>query len=352
MTDSWIDNPDWLPFDIELSDGVIRLIQLSEAIYGVESFLDERVYPNRNQRIISFDSIDSAVSCDEKLNFIFHLGHVGSTLLSRVLGCGPSTFSVREPAILRRIANLVLESREPICAWPLARLEAGLDAGLRLLSRVYHPGQVSLVKTTSFVGEIAPLLMERASSARAVLLVAHPKIFIASILGGAASREELSRVSVGRIARLNRRCPRLKLDIDALSDGELAALGWVTELLGLAEAGRLFPDRTLWLDFDGFLQDRRSALNEILLHLTGAAGDLEVETMLESPDFAIYSKATDHGFDGSIRHRLIGDYFVTHAVEIERGLAWINAAANDELEIAAAGRAAAIAFQRHTATPR
>ena len=328
-------------------------MRLSEKSYRAESFLDERILSGTPvEHRISAEYIERGeLSRPLRLNYIFHLGHVGSTLLSRVLGCGASVFSIREPAILRRLASFEFELRTSFTPWPRALFDARLDTVLKLLARVYHPEQVSLVKTTSFVGEMAPVLMARAPLSRTILLIAHPKIFIASVLAGAAARAELPRVSSARAARLRHRFPAFELKVDELCAGELAALGWVTELLGLAEANRRYPDRTLWVDFDKFLSRPRPQLEVILGHLNGEADQNEVEEILESPDFGRYAKATEHVYDGSARHRLIGEASIEHGDEVERGLAWIDAAANRHQGIATAARAAATAFRKEPPAP-
>jgi hypothetical protein len=348
MSEELLSSPDLFPFDIDITAGQIRIVRLSEATYQIESFLDQRVLTGTpvEFRIPVEDIGREDYPAAPHLNYIFHLGHVGSTLLSRVLGSGASVFSIREPLILRRLAGFEFELRTSFSPWPRALFNERLDTVLKLLARVYRPGQVSLVKATSFVGEMAPLLMTRAPLARAILLIARPQIFIAGILAGTASRAELAAVSGARIARLRHRFPDFGLKIDGLSEGELAALGWVTELLGLVEAHRRFPDRTLWVDFDEFLSSPRPRLEAILAHLNGGTDQNELAAILGSPDFGRYAKATEQAYDGSVRHRLIGEALVAHWDEVERGLAWINAAANRHPGIATATRSVATALDK------
>ena len=341
-------SPDLFPFDIDITGGQIRLALFSETVYQTASFLDERAVTDTCVEFsLSVEDIARAEPAQApQLNYIFHLGRVGSTLLARVLGRGRSVFSIREPFILRRLASFEFELRRSLCPWPPSLFNARLDTILKLLARVYHPGQISLVKTTSFVSEMAPLLMARAPQARAILLIAHPQTFIAGILAGEGARGELSYVSVGRLARLRYRFPEFDPRLDGMSEGELAALGWVCELLGLAEANRRYPERTLWMDFDHFLLKPRPCLEAVLVHLNGSVEENELGALLESPDFGSYAKAPEHVYDGSVRHRLISDALVAHHNEVERGLAWINAAANRHRGIANAARAAATALRK------
>ena len=340
--------PDLLPFDMDVAGGRVRTVRLTEADYREESFLDERLLAvDRGETWVSIEDIDRAAPAgDPRLNYIFHLGHVGSTLLSRVLGASESVFSVREPLILRRLAAFDFQLGTSFCPWPMPFFEARLDTVLKLLARVYRSPQVSLVKVTSFVGEMGSRLMSRTPRARAILLIVRPQVYIATILAGAASRAELAEVSTARLARLRRRFPLDVWEARDLSEGELAAVGWTCELLGLAEVARASPDRSLWVDFDDFLLEPRGGLESILVHLGGDASAAQLDILLDNPDFGRYSKATEHLYDSSVRRRLIGDASATHAVEIERGLAWINRVAVRHPSIARAARTAAMAVRR------
>src|SRR5262245_55619754 len=93
----------------------VELVRLTKAAYAAASFLDSRLLthgvpsgwgPWPELR-------DAAGGLCERCHFIFHISHVGSTLLSRLLGQHPALFSLREPAILRNLADVYLTLDQP-----------------------------------------------------------------------------------------------------------------------------------------------------------------------------------------------------------------------------------------------
>jgi hypothetical protein len=91
------------PLSLEDETGAVRFLTLEEAAYRDASFLDERLIAEpaladwRPWPEVERAAAPLAVSCD----FIFHIGHVGSTLISRLLGRCAGVFSLRETAVLR-----------------------------------------------------------------------------------------------------------------------------------------------------------------------------------------------------------------------------------------------------------
>src|SRR5687768_14737385 len=75
------------------------VIDFSEAAYNAASFLDDRVLgtSTRGGWLPIDRVIDAAQRASAKpLHFIFHTGHVGSTLVSRLLDATSAVLSLRE----------------------------------------------------------------------------------------------------------------------------------------------------------------------------------------------------------------------------------------------------------------
>lgn len=347
-----VGSPDWFPLILDVSRDRVLFVRLDEAEYVAASFLDERILAGSRARFWApWSDLDSTVPTPSpKLDFIFHIGHAGSTLLSRLLAISDHIFPVREPAVLRQLARWELARGEDR-PWSLEDFAARLDMVLHLWSRVYRLGQRTLLKATSFVGEIAPLLLRRAPSSRAILMFVAPQVHIASVLGGSTARAELPTAAVSRAARLHRRMAALRVRPADLSAGELAAMSWACELFGLAEAAGSFGERVLWLDFEDFLDHPAAGLRAALRHLRGAAPGDTVSAMLRSPEFHRYSKAPEHVFDTASRRGATARALVEHRREIERGLIWLNAAGRAHGALAEAVRRVATA-PRLTSHPR
>ena len=294
--------------------GEVRLLRLSEADYAAASFLDERLLPGRPQELAAhWDDLAAAASLIQaECDFIFHISHVGSTLLARLLGALPDLFPVREPALLRGLARGQLSA-------------AAMPVIARLLARSWRPSQRTVVKATSFVSEIGPDLMAQQPSARAVLMLVGAPTFLATILGGSATGPELPYTIPARLDRLAR---RLKADPPRVEGpGEMAAAAWLCETWSLCAIARECAGRVGWLDFDAFLLDPRQGLTGVLRTLRGQATQPEVTAMLASPYASRYSKAPEYAFSPGVRRGVLREAHASHAGEISRGLAWLDAVA-------------------------
>ena len=130
---------------------------------------------------------EAAEGLPERCHYIFHISHVGSTLLSRLVGLHPKLFSLREPVILRFLADVDLALGQPNCPWNGEELAERLGVYLRVWSRTFEPQQTAVIKATSFVCELAERLLERQPAARAVAMFVSPLVFMQALLGGAMS---------------------------------------------------------------------------------------------------------------------------------------------------------------------
>ena len=324
-------SPDLYPLKLDLAADRVSLVRLNEAAYAEASFLDERLLlAGAEETWACWSQVGArARGLGGESDFIFHMGHVGSTLLSRLLGDHERVFALREPAILRALATSGATA---------ADIAAPLADALKLLARVYRSDQRSLIKATSFVSDLGPPILQGAPSAKAILLFAAPQVYINTILSGPASRGALEPAAAGRLARLRRRLGRDLQDVRPLSDGELAALGWVCEVAALADIAVRFPDRIVWLDFDDFLARPAAGLNAVLKRLGLDPTPSVLGAMLAAGHWRRYSKAPEHPYGVDLRREILSQGRRTHRVEVERGLAWINAFAGAHAPVAAAIR--------------
>jgi hypothetical protein len=314
-------------------------VDLTESEYRAASFLDERLLAaGRRGTWTALEEVArEAAILDGESDFIFHIGHVGSTLMSRLLGASPRIFAVREPAILRTLARQGAREDD--------RADPRLELALRLLARVWNPNQRSLVKATSFVSDIAPSIMAASPSAKALAMFVSPQFHMASRLAGQASRAELPVAAVSWLDRLHRRLGGAYWRLDRMSEGEWAALGWTCEICALAELADRFPGRVRWMDFDRFLMRPSGGLAATLKFLRGSTQDDELGAIMRGSDWGRYSKAPEHAFDARARREVIDEALYSHAAEIERGIGWLNAAGNAHPAIARAATSAAMAVR-------
>jgi hypothetical protein len=307
-----LDTPEWLPFELDLATGRVALLRLSEAAYEAASFLDQRVLgPDSEIRRIAWSSLDLPPEARRDAGWIFHIGNVGSTLISRLLGELPGVLALREPLALRSFAAA------PPGDADFVRLAA-------LLSRTFRPEQRANVKATSFTSEIAPRLV--APGSRALFLYAAPERYLENILAGENSWQTLAALSPIRLARLKGRCPGLEADVTAMNDGLKAALGWACEMTSLEQAAAALPtDAVMWLDFDRFLDDPVHHFTAIAAHFGEAVDAAAAKAICEGPLMRRYSKALEYEYSPQLRREILADARARHAAPIRDAMSWLAA---------------------------
>lgn len=306
----------WLAQALDPSQGVVRLIAMSPESYRASSFLDDRMLQAPvDAQIVSWQAVKEAMAEGVRTDarWIFHIGHVGSTLISRLLGELDDVLAIREPRILRDVASAPPDIRQPYVP-PLAGL----------MSRTFAESQLACVKATSFVSEIADALVPPGE--RALFLFASPRNYVGSILAGDQSLQEMVNWAEGRMHRLRARVPAL--EGRQRSPAHLAAAAWACEMTSLEAAGERMMDRAVaWADFDRMLEDMPRALADAAAHFGFSADPAEIDAIARGPLMSRYSKAVEHEYSPKLRRDLIAQEGALHGPEIEDALAMLDAAA-------------------------
>ncbi|MBV8798330.1 MAG: hypothetical protein JOY77_09990 [Alphaproteobacteria bacterium] len=327
FTTSLARSPELFPQAWDPIADIVRLIRLRETDYRSASFLDDRILnPQTAGRTVAWHQLQAAVAeagLKENCSFIFHTGHVGSTLLSRLLGGHPQVFALREPAILRALAQDQIKSgNEPV---PDERL----GTFLKLWSRTFRAEQRVCVKATSFASEIAGSILARPSVPRALFMFVPAETYLATILGAEHSPQEARSLAENRLKRLHRRIGAERWTLSSLSEGEMIAMSWASEMSALAAAAERSGDRVLWLNFEDFLTEPAISLAAAFCHLGIRAVPQDVAAILAGPYMRRYSKAPEYAYDAQLRREVLDRARRGHRVEISRGLAWLENASNE-----------------------
>jgi hypothetical protein len=323
----------WFPFSLDPGSDTLLLVRLSEAALRAASFLDPRgVPPGAERRAVPWAAAAASLAPDARrdAHYIFHIGHVGSTLLSRLLGELGAFLSLREPLLVRVLAEALGSGR-----WGPAEAQERIDSATAFLSRTFRPRQRALVKATSFTSEAADRLVPE--GARALLLYAGPRVYIETILGGDASRQELAMLTPSRIARLARRCEGLVLNATAMTEAQKAAVAWACEMTSLGRAAEaLGPERVRWIDFDAFLARPAETLAAAAGFLGYAIAPGEAEALCAGPLMRRYSKAPEYEYSPALRRDVLADARRRFGPDIDAALAGLAALGQRWPEIARA----------------
>ncbi len=319
--------PSQFAHSLDLAGDRLLLLELGEAQIAQASFLDARLLAEGARG--GWAAMEEVVAladpaARDDADWIFHIGHVGSTLLSRLLGRLPGVLALREPQLLRDLADVHARAGAPDAPWDPAGAQARTAVLRRLLSRTFRPDQRAVIKATSFVSEIAPALV--APGARAVCLYASPESYMRTLLAGETSRGELALLTGPRLLRLDARMSAMPFRAWALELGERVALGWAVEMLSLQAAADALPDgAALWLDFDAFLAAPARALARVAAHLRLPLAPGAADRLAADPLMGRYSKAPEHAYSPDLRRRLQAQAGQEHARALAQGLQWLDA---------------------------
>ena len=316
--------PELFPHALDVGTDSLTLVGLTEADYAQASFLDARIRLPSAQTL-PFAQAEAEVSqmgLEESCQFIFHIGHVGSTLLSRLLGRHSGVLALREPAILRTLAQIRAEPETFPRRWTDGQFETHLSALLKLWSRTFRADQRAVVKATSFASELAPEILARAYQPKAIFMFVSPRNYLATILGAENSPREAQMLAPLRAKRLSRRIGATAQNPGSM--GELVAMSWASEMTALTAALPASRERILWLDFDRFLAAPQSTLAACFRHLGIAADDNQIAAILSGPDMRTYSKAQEYDYDAKLRSDVLAQAWAMQGAEIKRGLGWLE----------------------------
>lgn len=328
LTQAFARGPAWFPQQMDAATNRVLLVRMAEEDYRQASFLDQRMLTRQSQpqwaEWAELEAADQAGRADA--HFIFHIGHVGSTLIARLLGELDGVFALREPQILRNFADLAAQNGTDHAPWSPGQFDARLETAIGWLSRTFAQADRALIKATSFVSEIAaPMLGD---TRKALLLTLSPERYIETILAGDNSRQELAMLASSRLQRLHKRLGSADWKLWELPEPVRAAMSWLSEMMALDAAAETAPaGNTHWLDFDDFLKDPAAQLGEIAAFY-GLAGDRDrLSAIAGGPLMTQYSKAPEHGYSPAVREKLLAEARATHQEGIAEGLTWLKDAA-------------------------
>jgi len=313
------DTPLIYPHKLDFARDLVLLIRMNEADYRAASFLDERILsPATKGAWCAFAEVAGAAPRQDArpLHFIFHAGHVGSTLLSRLLDETGEVLPLREPLTLRMLAEL---SDAPEGD---ARLTALLETMLRLWSRGFPATRAVVLKATSSAARLGARLMAAREGARAIYLNLAPEPYFATLLAGANSPDDLAGHRAERAGRLERLLGAPTPRTDSL--GELAAMSWLTERLTQEAIGQVAGPRLLALDFEHLLRHTEETLTRVVAHFGLAVRPETIAAIARGPVLLRYAKATEHDYSPELRAQLLDRARGEQAGEIKNGLDWLE----------------------------
>ncbi len=323
--------PDLLPWQLDLAGSRLLLALMDEPAYRTAGFLDQRL--NLDGRLQAVWAPLDKVLADARAgggrqapaNFLFHIGHCGSTLLTQLLGDDPRLLPLREPLSLRSLAESERLTETPGAVVDRGRWEELRALLLLLLGRSYRGDQRALIKPSSNCNNlIAPALGSHPGH-KAIFLYLNLRSYLANLLRP-QSRNALYVFANDRAADLKRFMPHADFAADELPPARLGALNWTASMAQLMHAGSEahFAPRLQAVEFEAFLRNPSAGLMELMHFLDMPVEEAQVERLLASGHLQRYSKDPRFAYTPELREADLRESLRTHAREIDDAQGWLS----------------------------
>lgn len=318
----------WLFREMDLNLDRAAYVPLSETGYRRSAFLDHRLEGAAHQPVITRLDSAVAVAAERKpaqTNWIFHPGHVGSTLLSRLLGELQDLLPLREPLPLRHLAGLWREQGDPLAQLDRPGYERLEHAVWVFLGRTFRERQESLVKTTSDCCNLLERALAAHPGARAIWLDVDLETFLAGMLRNQARRQETRAFGQSRLMDLHRILSDREIRLFELDIARLTAVSWLANQGHRLRAQLTDTDgRILTLHFHELLEAPENALSRVLDHLGLPSEEPTVARLMASPWRRTYAKHPDSAFSAAQRYDQLAASRRDNASEISEALAFAD----------------------------
>lgn len=323
------DNPLIYPQNLDFLREAVLFLRLPPGALQSASFLDDRILsPQLDGRWVKFTELDPLLASARPTrppHFIFHSGHVGSTLISRLIESAGATIALREPLALRVLATAWDDRDSAHALIGADRLDTLLHWHLALWSCGFTDTRAVVVKATSSAGRMCAPVLAALPETRALYLNLAAEPYLATLLAGENNYLDLRGMGAERFKRLTMLADVQPPEpLHTLSLGELAALTWLTEKLTQLTAQSQTGARVLAMDFDAFLANPADETQRIFRHLSLDAAPDFFARAPESDVFKQYSKAPEHGYTPQVRAQILNQARAQHQSEITKGLVWLE----------------------------
>jgi len=313
-----------------LFEGRWLIALATQSDFKQSTFLDNRIKltnPNQKWFLPTSDILNLNVVENKSVKYIFHISHVGSTLLSKLLDECERIYSLREPVILRKLAAYKAEINLPQSFVDPQLFESAIKQSQLLLARPFDPSQTVIVKASSFTNNLSDSILGGVLKPQSLMIYCKINVFLPVIFKGNGWGDIMGN-SRGRILRLFNMLDEKFCCLYSLSPGELIAMNWLCEMMTLFLAAKNYPEQVLWVDFDDFLLRKKENISVISEHLGLNLTDVEQKGIVQSELFSKYSKNDSVQYDAEQRNREMNEVSLKHEKEIEKGILWLRNLSN------------------------
>lgn len=241
--------PKWLAHRYDPTQDAIHLIEVSRADRRKAVFLTDEYLGTRSPVVHPRTVVAAARSSATPPLFIFHSAFCCSTLLAAALDVDGISTSFKEPVILNDVVGWLHRGGDRTAI--AIALKTGIDALVP-----FDTSEAAVIKPSNVVNGLATGIMGLFPQARAILMYAPLRGFLASIArkglwGRIWVRDLLSKQLIEGFVRLGFE----QRDYLLFTDLQVAAVGWIAQHQLFADLATRWPNRVRTLDSEALVAE-------------------------------------------------------------------------------------------------
>lgn len=320
------ETPLWHMFDYDLSTQTFMLMRIEEDQYRAASFLDQRIThlrcPTVRYELQHMARMFPRLGDNRgPLRFIFHVGHCGSTLLSRALGLSERVLPFREPMTLRTLSADERELDTPMSFMARPDWEWLLTTILDSLARRFRPEQFNVIKATSTGNNLIGPIMNEDEAHRALLLYVPLETYLASMLGKRRGGGDLWGQARTRMKDWMGIEREPGFSLHEMKAPHFVVLSWMTSMNHMLCARNQYGKRISILDFEDLVRNPDTHLSEAA-DFFGIPEQAETIVSRYPEVSSAYSKQPDRPYTADMRAERLQHTREHFAKDIQTGMEW------------------------------
>jgi len=324
-----LSNPNWIPISLT-SQKTVLFQEFQPGGITNSVFLDNRARGKTDATarlkindIVSYARMQKETSV---LRQLFHISHVGSTLIANVLQSVPESIVYREPTIFRALAQTIDAIRSNSSEYQAKEYPTLYSSILKLFCRGSE--KFKAIKQTS-----GNLILPPESQIDSVLshdayLYTNAKDFLSHAINSQGLLSDAVSSGPVRMTYYNRLCSANQLSFATLKPLEKVALVWMTEMQKiLARTSTNFHNKAI--NFDEEI--RNGGIGNITSKLVNIFGISEFEKeLLESKSWCENSKSKE-AFSLEERIKTIDKNYLSNKIEIQKAIEFIRTQSSENI---------------------
>ena len=314
-------DPLWFAHRYDPGHDAFQFRHLTRDAHRVATFLTDDYLGTGEITAVRRSDAMAARPAVAPLQFIFHSAFCCSTVFARALDVPGVAMGLKEPVLLNDLVGWQHRGGTA------AQIAPVLDAGLTLLARPFGPGEAVVIKPSNVTNGLAPGMLTMRPDARALLLYAPLRVYLASIARkGMTGRLWVRDLLVKQLREGLHPFGYSGEDYLGQTDLQVAALGWLAQHALFARMQALFGDRVRTANSEVLMANPVKAMT-LLAALFGLRLDGDaIAAIVAGPAFTQHSKSGDvFGQAQRVEEQRSGTS--AHADEIEKVAIWAEAVA-------------------------